>query len=335
MKQKLLCIALLALGFSVEAQVLTTETFDSYTVGNVCTSTGGAVAGQGGYFNYNGAVTNYQIVSEGGTHDKVLQITGQTGTTPSALFMWKDGLSTLWGTRTNGNNIIEIEIDLYVGATSTSKNAHLIYLYDATATKVLVGLQYLPETRMLSGITYYNNAGTLDNYSFNLAAGGLVLAQNTWHRVGMSYNYTTGQVLWKAPGMAAAGGVTGAATSTTPAEIDFVSVAGTGNTASSVMKWDNLTVKATNTNTLLPAATFELGSSHVTVYPNPTSDVLNLQLNGNISIKSLELVDLNGRIIKSINGFVEKLDISDLNSGIYMLNVVSDTSKEVIKIFKK
>ena len=49
----------------------------------------------------------------------------------------------------------------------------------------------------------------------------------------MSYNYTIGQVLWKAPGMAAAGGVTGAATSTTPAEIDFVSVAGTGNTASS------------------------------------------------------------------------------------------------------
>ena len=129
-------------------------------------------------------MTNYQIINEGGTKAKFYRLQVKLQIHLRHYSCGKMVLSTLWGTRTSGNNIIEIEIDLYVGATSTSKNAHLIYLYDATATKVLVGLQYLPRNTYVVWYTYYNNAGTLDNYSFlNLAAGGLVLAQNTWHEL--------------------------------------------------------------------------------------------------------------------------------------------------------
>lgn len=332
--KKILLFTLLTAGF-VSAQTLQTEDFNSYTVGNVCTSTAGTTAGQGSYYAYNGAVTDYQIVSEGGVHDKVLQIAGPASTTPTALYLWKDGLSTLWGTRTTGNNIIEIEVDLYVGGASTSKNGHLIYLYDSTGSKVLAGLRFVPETGVLTGVAYYNNAGTLNNYSFNLlASGSLVLAANSWYRIGMSYDYTTGQVLWNAPGMTGAAGVIGAASTNVPTEIDFVASAGTSNASSSTMKWDNMTVKATSTNTLLPAQSFQAEMEVFTAFPNPTTGIINIDTPNNAEVKNMQLVDVNGRVIKTINGFVSQLDITSLSNGVYMLTIETATAKETKKIIK-
>ena len=110
------------------------------------TSTAGTTAGQGSYYAYNGAVTDYQIVSEGGVHDKVLQIAWDLQVQHLQLYIYGKTVCLLCGKRTTGNDIIEIEVDLYVGGASTSKNGHLIYLYDSTGSKVLAGLRFVPET---------------------------------------------------------------------------------------------------------------------------------------------------------------------------------------------
>jgi hypothetical protein len=65
----------------------------------------------------------------------------------------------------------------------------------------------------------------VDNWSYSLAAApGIQLPANTFSRIGISYNVTTGQTRIKAPGIAAAGlTLAGSSTGTAPAEIDFLS----------------------------------------------------------------------------------------------------------------
>ena len=60
----------------------------------------------------------------------------------------------------------------------------------------------------------------------------------------------------------------------------------------------------------------------VRVYPNPTSEVINITSNKKIS--SLELFDITGRKIKSLQGLgtQSSIDVSMLTNGVYVLKVV-------------
>jgi Secretion system C-terminal sorting domain len=75
----------------------------------------------------------------------------------------------------------------------------------------------------------------------------------------------------------------------------------------------------------------EIEKNVVKVYPNPTKNILNVSTIENI--KSLELFDLNGRmIIKNEN--LESINIENLNSGIYLLKINTEngiSSQRIIK----
>ena len=74
-----------------------------------------------------------------------------------------------------------------------------------------------------------------------------------------------------------------------------------------------------------------------TVYPNPTTDTLNVKLQQKI-ISTFQLTDLNGKIILQgqLNEIVNKIDISNQNAGIYALTIINpiDKQRETIKIVK-
>lgn len=75
--------------------------------------------------------------------------------------------------------------------------------------------------------------------------------------------------------------------------------------------------------------------SDVTVYPNPTNDVLNI--NSKTTILSADLSDLNGRKILSIkpNSIDFKINLDSFDSGIYLLKTYSDSGSSIQKIIKK
>lgn len=355
MKKTLL---LLALGttFLTNAQTLVTENFNTLVVGNVTTETTGVTAGQGSYFLFsnngaapttstNAAVTNSQIVA-GGNASLGLQLTGPDGD-KGGRFLWKDGLPTIWATRTAGNNIVELEIDINPGAgTTTSRNTIGAYIYDAAGTKVLAGFVVRAATRELLLVAYSTPTGApaAANYTYNLAAApGIVLPASVFSRVGVSFNKTTGQVIIKAPGIAAAGvGTTSSAIGSDPAEIDFVGNSGTGgtpvitNTVAASMVMDNLTLKASATDTLLGVEQVAT-VSEFSVYPNPANNFVTIN-NENTLIKEVKMVDVNGRTVKSVEvnttGNVE-INISDLAKGIYMMNITSDLGSVTKKIIKE
>jgi subtilisin-like proprotein convertase family protein len=71
------------------------------------------------------------------------------------------------------------------------------------------------------------------------------------------------------------------------------------------------------------------------VYPNPASDVINIDFI-NSSNASIQLIDLNGRLVREIskkdNNSTFSLDVNDLNTGIYFIRVNQNGSESVKKV---
>lgn len=339
MKKTLLLATFIGGCIFINAQTLQTDDFSTLIVGNVGTDMTGVTPGQGGYltFSSSGANSDWQIVDDGGEHDNVFQLTGPPSATTATKFMWKDGLATAWGTRISGNDIIEIEFDIFTGPSTTSKNGMGVRLFNPSGQTV-AGFQLIMETKILSGIARYGDmSNPVNSYAFNLGAGNtaLTLTANTWYRLGFAFDKTTGDVTWKGPGFYT--GVTGTEIGVNPDEVDFLATTGTANASASVAKFDNLTIKATSVESLLGIEDVIADSAAVIkLYPNPVNDVLVINAS-NISISNMEIMDLNGRIVKSVsanNAFEARINVSDLSAGVYMINVYSENNKTTKKFVK-
>ena len=361
---KKLLLLLLFIGSHGFTQILQSEDFNALTVGDVAPNiTGAGAPGQGGFslFSVNffgaagtvttttsAAVTNAQIIDSLSANALSLSVTGPNGNN-GGVFLYNSDLTTLWPARTAGNDFIEIEVDVNTNAISTSRNVVGLYLYDAAGSKVLVGFNIRAETKQLSFVAYSTPAGTNPstgmpyapaNYNYSLAAApGVVLPANTVVRIGVSYNKTTGAVLIKAPGVAPAGiALVSSAIGTDPAEIDFIAFSGSTtaipNTSSASMTFDNLTVKATATSTLLLKndAFFQTNFS---VYPNPATDLVNITKKNNVEVNSISITDINGRIVKEVvSNEINLISIADLTAGIYLLKIVTAEGTGTTKLFK-
>lgn len=64
------------------------------------------------------------------------------------------------------------------------------------------------------------------------------------------------------------------------------------------------------------------------IYPNPTSDVLNVTVNREFDINDITIVDVTGKVVRNIpvQSLGEKfaIDVSHLNSGVYFVNATSN-----------
>jgi hypothetical protein len=73
---------------------------------------------------------------------------------------------------------------------------------------------------------------------------------------------------------------------------------------------------------------------NVKIYPNPFSDVLNISDVKNV--KSISIVDIAGRVVKTIEKPSSSLQLRELNSGMYMVILnMNDGSRQTIKAIKK
>ncbi|MBW2960276.1 zinc-dependent metalloprotease [Mesonia aestuariivivens] len=79
--------------------------------------------------------------------------------------------------------------------------------------------------------------------------------------------------------------------------------------------------------------------NEIKIYPNPTKGLVNIDLNNSLSLKKsqLNLFDLLGRKVKSKSLIAKnsELNISDLPSGVYLLEIESDGNKITRKIIKQ
>jgi len=73
----------------------------------------------------------------------------------------------------------------------------------------------------------------------------------------------------------------------------------------------------------------------LTIYPNPTSDFLNLKLNGNLQEKNLQdisIYNLKGELVFKTTDYKTKIDIRNLSKGSYIVKVTFPKSQIIKKI---
>jgi hypothetical protein len=71
-------------------------------------------------------------------------------------------------------------------------------------------------------------------------------------------------------------------------------------------------------------------SDFINIYPNPTSEMLNF----NISVFKVEILDLNGRIVKS-TATSNKIDVRSLSAGNYILKIIIEDAISTHRFVKE
>ena len=76
-----------------------------------------------------------------------------------------------------------------------------------------------------------------------------------------------------------------------------------------------------------------LKDDSISVFPNPTNSVVNI--NSKTEILTIELYDVQGRILETLVGNNKKIDISDKTNGIYFLKITTENGSKVERIIKE
>ncbi|MXS71692.1 T9SS type A sorting domain-containing protein [Flavobacteriaceae bacterium W22] len=78
----------------------------------------------------------------------------------------------------------------------------------------------------------------------------------------------------------------------------------------------------------------DLTKNNIKVYPNPFSDVLNISDIKNV--KSISVMDIAGRLVKTFDKPASTLQLRELNAGMYMIVLhMNDGTKQTLKAIKK
>lgn len=81
-----------------------------------------------------------------------------------------------------------------------------------------------------------------------------------------------------------------------------------------------------------------LKSDDISIYPNPANETLFIKNTGSSKIDQLELLDFEGRLIRSLSGDFDNQrghSISDLSTGVYLVKISSGNMKLIKKLIKR
>lgn len=77
----------------------------------------------------------------------------------------------------------------------------------------------------------------------------------------------------------------------------------------------------------------------ISIYPNPAKETITLQKNYTTELISLEIFDVNGRLLKTFDvskmQFTKEIDVANLAAGIYFVTVTSNKSKGSMRLIKQ
>ncbi|WP_456441343.1 T9SS type A sorting domain-containing protein [Psychroserpens sp.] len=78
-----------------------------------------------------------------------------------------------------------------------------------------------------------------------------------------------------------------------------------------------------------------LASNDVKLFPNPTNNILNIKSSNLNTFQSIQAVDLNGRTVLNVEDNFNAIDVSSLQSGLYILNIETSNGYITKRFIKK
>lgn len=98
---------------------------------------------------------------------------------------------------------------------------------------------------------------------------------------------------------------------------------------------ETISVMESFLSSALSVSNNQLVSNGFKIIPNPVGDDLNIYLNQNEVIRSIILTDLSGRQVLQVNENLTSVSVSNLQVGMYIVNIVTDNGIYNKKFLKK
>lgn len=354
-KNTFLTFITLLLFNSVNAQVLLNDNFNNYTLGNLGTDPTGIIPGQGGWLTKldntttpnNSAFTVTNEIFRG----KVITLT-----TPKDknIFVTKD-LNILIDQRTKGNDVIKFEIDYYTGSqyyigSSHPPYSYISFLYNETGYRLFQLSHHL-----MSQVGYIHGSfhdGLSQNHGVRLGNGAWYgndqLPTDTWGTFIVYLDYTNKKIYFETPyfNKVTVADFLSKSTSTNlmedfkPTAISLHTSADISNASQMDHKYDNIKVTALKVvpPNIIALSTNEQLAQKFNLYPNPSTNIVNITNSENMSVKQIEIYDLAGKLVNTqhFNNQADiQLNIETLTNGTYLLYLHTNEGAAVKKLIKK
>jgi len=110
----------------------------------------------------------------------------------------------------------------------------------------------------------------------------------------------------------------------------FVTSGGPSGANSDIIGIDSFSVNR-------PLSTQDFFSSNFSIFPNPVNDIFNITSKNGTAIESIQVLDINGRIVNQINNSSSdtvQLNVANLNAGVYFVKVQSELGVGTTRIIK-
>ncbi|MDF2552505.1 MAG: C-terminal target protein [Chryseobacterium sp.] len=330
MKKILSSLLLTSATMMMFGQVIVNENFSSLISGNLGT--------QNSWLTSGGTATDYQITTIDAAHGLSLTTTSGNGYVATSNPNNRTAARVTTVVATTSNNIVQATADIYTGSSNGAGEYRFVVVGTAGTTTVAIGgFTYNVTTKKLNGLgTFYNATSVPTLYLAVADASAPVFPVNTWVTVSYTYNKTTGAMTWSWPGG-------GSSVTTDPDQIIGMvakdvylqNLTATGNTVNNTVGIDNILAQFGNTATLSinDVNTVPVNKrSVISVYPNPTSDILNIKTDSKIN--NVSVTDMTGRKV-SVKLDGDKVDVKSLSAGTYLINVETKDGISTEKFIKK
>jgi hypothetical protein len=75
----------------------------------------------------------------------------------------------------------------------------------------------------------------------------------------------------------------------------------------------------------------------ISIYPNPVKDVVNITIKDNSTIKTIELYDIQGRLLQTqlVNDITSQINLTERANGMYFIKINTDLGSKVEKLIKE
>jgi len=210
------------------------DTSQGYAAGNV--------DGQNGWDTYQpsstvGFASVTMSAPAGFTGTGALSLTSGTSASTSPRSAWPPSYESTFSAQVTAGATQHVsQVSMYLPSGSTSTARLGLVTYATQNNKILGGFFVQANTGTMYMIGYYNNAGTLNNFTFNTNAQ---FGYDTWNTVTTTWSPTTGrfELFWGAYGFY----VDGAAAGSIAKETDFYATRNNSSTAATAY-FDNLRI---------------------------------------------------------------------------------------------
>jgi uncharacterized delta-60 repeat protein len=274
------------------------------TVRAIALQADGKILAVGNFNAYNGTSENHIIrLNANGTKDTTFNTGIGFNTSARAIVLQADGKILVGGSFTAYNGITENYI-IRLNAEGTKDTTFNI---GTGFNESVWGIAPQADGKILVAGSFTAYGGVTENYFIRLNAEG---TKDSTFNTGTGFDNAVLVIASQPDGKILLGG-------------DFITYKGNNSSAHLIALHSEASLTIPSINE----------SNSFIIYPNPVNDLLYLHSNNFLTIKSVKIVDLQGKII--LEDTNETINVSHLTNGLYIIKVITEGGEFIKKFIKQ